>query len=109
MGALGRGPDFRPEEDSIVRVQAARLRKHLKKYYETDGARHPVQIRIPPTGYKPEFVYVQREHSGAVSASPDAEGNGGTARRGRFDPWVGGSGPHVGEMARSSPEAHLDA
>ena len=79
LEALGRGPNFRPEEDSIVRVQAARLRKHLTKYYETDGARHPIQIRIPPTGYKPEFVYVRREHSGAVSASPDAEGNGGTA------------------------------
>jgi hypothetical protein len=79
LEALRRGPDFRPEEDSIVRVQAARLRKHLKKYYETDGARHPVQIRIPSTGYKPEFVYVQREHSAAVYASPDAVGNGGTA------------------------------
>jgi hypothetical protein len=81
LKALGRGPDFRPEEDSIVRVQAARLRKQLKKYYETDGARHSVQIRIPATGYKPEFVYVQREQSGAVSASPDAERDGGTATR----------------------------
>lgn len=40
--ALGRGPGFRPDEASIVRVQAARLRKHLKRYYETDGARHPL-------------------------------------------------------------------
>lgn len=58
--ALGRGPDFRPEEDSIVRVQAARLRKHLKRYYDTDGAGHPVQIRISPSGYKPEFIHVGR-------------------------------------------------
>jgi hypothetical protein len=55
--ALGRGPDFRPDADSIVRVQAARLRKHLKKYYETDGAGHRVQIRISASGYKPEFVH----------------------------------------------------
>ena len=54
--ALGRGPDFRPEEDSIVRVQAARLRKHLKKYYETDGVDHTLQLRISATGYRPEFV-----------------------------------------------------
>ena len=55
--ALGRGPGFRPEADSIVRVQAARLRKHLKKYYETDGAGHQVQIRISASGYRPEFVH----------------------------------------------------
>jgi len=57
--ALGRGPSFRPEEDSIVRVQAARLRKQLKRYYETDGADHAVQIRISSTGYRPEFVYTR--------------------------------------------------
>jgi hypothetical protein len=55
--ALGRGPNFRPEEDSIVRVQAARLRKQLKRYYETDGVDHDLQIRISSTGYKPEFVF----------------------------------------------------
>jgi hypothetical protein len=79
LGTLGRGPDFRPEEDSIVRVQAARLRKHLKKYYETDGARHRVQIRIPAAGYKPEFIYVQPAENGHISVSPDAEGNGDPA------------------------------
>jgi hypothetical protein len=55
--ALGRGPSFRPEADSIVRVQAARLRKQLKRYYESDGADHVLRIRLSSTGYKPEFVY----------------------------------------------------
>jgi hypothetical protein len=58
LEALGRGADFRPGEDSIVRVQAARLRKHLKRYYDADGASHALQIRISATGYKPEFVHV---------------------------------------------------
>jgi hypothetical protein len=66
--ALGRGPDFRPEEDSIVRVQAARLRKQLKRYYETDGVEHALQVRISPTGYKPEFV-ATRTPAGPVAES----------------------------------------
>ena len=72
--ALGRGPDFRPEEDSIVRVQAARLRKHLKRYYETDGADHPLQIRISAAGYKPEFVDVGSPESSSVASESDVAG-----------------------------------
>ena len=75
LEALGRGPDFRPEVDSIVRVQAARLRKHLKKYYETDGAHHPVQIRISASGYRPEFVHVTPAQE--QSASPVETGTAG--------------------------------
>ena len=79
--ALGRGPNFRPEEDSIVRVQAARLRKHLKKYYETDGVDHPLQIRISATGYKPEFMHAggpggqdaDERDSNGKPASPPAD------------------------------------
>jgi len=77
--ALGRGPDFRPEEDSIVRVQAARLRKHLKRYYETDGARHPLQIRISTTGYKPEFVDAGTQKEWAAGAAEDRNSNRGPA------------------------------
>ena len=77
LEALGRGPDFRPEVDSIVRVQAARLRKHLKKYYETDGAHHPVQIRISASGYRPEFVHVTpaQEQSASPVETGTADGN----------------------------------
>jgi hypothetical protein len=67
--ALGRGPNFRPEEDSIVRVQAARLRKQLKRYYETDGADHALQIRISPTGYRPEFVYTRTAEDRAAGVA----------------------------------------
>lgn len=73
--ALGRGPDFRPEEDSIVRVQAARLRKHLKRYYETDGSEHALQIRISATGYKPEFVDTRTPEGRAAEAAEEQNGN----------------------------------
>ena len=56
--ALGRGPDFDPAGDSIVRVEAARLRKHLDNYYSTEGAGHSLQLRIAEVGYAPRFVPV---------------------------------------------------
>src|SRR5689334_9530632 len=48
VDALGRPPDFDQKRDSIVRVEAHRLRKRLREYYEADGADHEVQIEIPP-------------------------------------------------------------
>jgi len=54
--ALGRPPQFDQKRDSIVRVEAHRLRKRLKDYYETDGADHRIRIQVPPGQYAPKFV-----------------------------------------------------
>lgn len=54
--ALGCAPDFDPKRDSIVRVEAYRLRKRLSQYYEKDGRRHAVRIAIPPGQYVPQFL-----------------------------------------------------
>jgi hypothetical protein len=54
--ALGRGPEFDQKRDSIVRVEAHRLRKRLREYYEADGASHAVKIIIPPGQYAPKFI-----------------------------------------------------
>jgi Malectin domain len=59
--ALGRPPEFDQKRDSIVRVEAHRLRKRLKEYYETEGANHPVQIVIPQGHYAPKFIYPSTE------------------------------------------------
>jgi hypothetical protein len=53
--ALGRGEGFDPQSDSIVRVEAMRLRRALKSYYQGEGARDPVVIDIPVGGYRPSF------------------------------------------------------
>ena len=45
--ALGRPADFDQKRDSIVRVEAHRLRKRLREYYISDGAGHQVRIEIP--------------------------------------------------------------
>lgn len=54
--ALGRGDDFDPEKDSIVRVMATRLRKRLVEYYAGEGARHQLKIYLPEVGYAPLFA-----------------------------------------------------
>lgn len=56
VAALGRPPEFDQKKDSIVRVEAHRLRKRLREYYETEGASHEIHIVLPPGQYVPEFV-----------------------------------------------------
>jgi hypothetical protein len=57
VDALGRPPDFDHKKDSIVRVEAHRLRKRLKEYYATAGDGHRVRIIIPNGQYAPQFVF----------------------------------------------------
>ena len=65
--ALGRSEDFDQKRDSIVRVEAHRLRKRLRQYYSTEGATHQVQIDIPPGGYAPTFIF--RDHAGSAPST----------------------------------------
>lgn len=55
--ALGRGEDFDPSSDPIVRVEAGRLRRALRRYYEGPGARDSVIIDVPRGHYVPTFHY----------------------------------------------------
>src|SRR6202451_2764513 len=49
--ALHRQAQFDPQSDTIVRVTAHTLRKKLEQYYATEGADHPIQIRLPAGKY----------------------------------------------------------
>ena len=60
LEALGRSPEFDPKKDSIVRVEAHRLRKRLEEYYCTAGSTDPVHIIIPNGQYRPHFVVQNR-------------------------------------------------
>jgi serine/threonine-protein kinase len=51
----GRPQDFDPKTDSIVRVEANRLRAKLSAYYEAQGCDDPVRIRLPLESYVPVF------------------------------------------------------
>lgn len=69
--ALGRSHGFDPATDTIVRVEASRLRRRLRRYYKTDGADHEVHILLPDSGYVPQFV--DRSPTGPEEESaPDA-------------------------------------
>ena len=50
-----RRDDYDPKVDSIVRVEAQRLRRKLRQYYSQEGGAQPVRIEIPPRGYVPVF------------------------------------------------------
>ncbi len=68
--ALGRPASFDPRKDSIVRVEAFRLRKRLKQYYENEGSGHSFRIVIPPGQYVPQFL--EKGPAAAVDESPEA-------------------------------------
>jgi serine/threonine-protein kinase len=47
--------NYDPRVDSVVRVEARRLRRKLSAYYETDGRRDRVRITYPRGSYVPVF------------------------------------------------------
>lgn len=70
----GRGPDFDPQSDSCVRVQAGRLRLKLAEYYATEGANDPVVVKLPKGGYHLMFEtrsVAADSHSGTPAERPD--------------------------------------
>lgn len=51
----GRDETFDPRTDTIVRVEAGRLRHRLTAYYESEGRHDRVLIEVPKGRYKPRF------------------------------------------------------
>src|SRR5262249_1931014 len=51
----GRPPDFDPQVDSTIRVQAARLRGKLGEYYSGAGADDPIVVELPRGAYSLQF------------------------------------------------------
>jgi Tol biopolymer transport system component len=74
---FGRGTDFDPRLDNIVRSHAHRLRGTLQSYYGCEGRSDPVVIDFPKGSYSP--VYSHRTES----ASPPVD-----APRRRAFPWT---------------------
>ncbi|KAA2235101.1 hypothetical protein [Salinarimonas soli] len=69
--ALGRGPDFDPQTDPIVRVEAMRLRRALEAYYGEAGACDPLRIVIPRGSYVPLFEAVAPPEPAALDQGAD--------------------------------------
>jgi len=60
---FGRQEDFDPHVDSMVRVQAGRLRTKLGEYYSTEGADDPILVEIPKGTYA--LTFHARPHGGS--------------------------------------------
>jgi hypothetical protein len=59
IDVFGRGSQFNPRIDSVVRVQAGRLRYKLQEYYSTEGKADRILIELPKGHYKPVFSYIE--------------------------------------------------
>jgi TolB-like protein len=71
VAVFGRDETFDPQTDSIVRLEARRLRRDLDGYYVAAGNRDPVRISIPKGGYVPDFE--QRDVAMARGAPPSGD------------------------------------
>ena len=75
--ALGRGDDFDPQDDPIVRVEAMRLRRALHRYYQNGGSDDPVRIDLPLGSYVPVFrrgVFAGAQPNGAAAREQSSSG-----------------------------------
>ncbi|HLJ48069.1 MAG TPA: hypothetical protein VKU01_18765 [Bryobacteraceae bacterium] len=83
LAVFDRPSTFDTRMDTIVRVEARRLRQQLAVYYQGAGESDPVRIEIPKGGYVPVF----HSHNGKGSPAPSAAK---TARRAWL--WEGAAG-----------------
>ncbi|MGB8061514.1 MAG: malectin domain-containing carbohydrate-binding protein [Candidatus Sulfotelmatobacter sp.] len=89
LDVFDRADTFDQDSDSIVRVQANRLRKRLGEYYASEGASHSVRITIPVGQYIPAFesVLPASAHPEPYARAPDPV-PAVASRSGAIYPWV---------------------
>ena len=56
---FNRGEQYDPRQDSIVRVEAQRLRRKLREYYNSCGKNDPVMVEFHAGSYVPTFRYAR--------------------------------------------------
>jgi hypothetical protein len=52
---FGRGTDYDPKVNPVVRVEMHRVRQKLREYYKAEGADDPIFLEIPRGHYLPTF------------------------------------------------------
>lgn len=79
INVFGRGSDFDPATDPIVRMQAGRVRRSLEHYYLTAGAKDSVLISLPRGTYVPRFRLQETARLAAAAPvgirTPSVEGD----------------------------------
>ena len=121
-----RDDKYDPRLDSIVRVEAGRLRSRLDEYYNGEGANAPVRITLPRGGYVAQFEpRVAPPHTAAVGSPTSTASSwakwpltlGLIAAVAALVVWLGGStrtpaetgAPGVAVLAFSGDDAQLAA
>jgi len=75
IDAFGKPANYDPQEDSIVRTHAGRLRFKLREYYEMEGKDDPISVELPKGGFRlvfrprPEVSAAQTAHAPLEAAN----------------------------------------
>jgi hypothetical protein len=69
MEVFGRSENYDPRIDSLVRVQAARLRSKLEEYYASERDGSKILIDLPKGHYVPAFTYLHPDKGKALADS----------------------------------------
>lgn len=86
MEVFDRDDQYDPRVDSIVRVEAGRLRSRLDEYYNADGAADAVRISLPRGAYVAQFEPRTATPAAAAPATPDTPVASPTSSR--LMPWA---------------------
>lgn len=73
LEVFGCGSHFDSRTNSVVRVQAKRLRAKLQEYYETEGRSDRVFIDLPKGHYKVAFSYAPQKDEATFAKNAQAE------------------------------------
>jgi adenylate cyclase len=73
IDVFGRDATIDPQHDPVVRIEAAKLRRSLERYYLTAGREDPIRIDIPKGAYVPTFEERDGPLPDLIPASPAGE------------------------------------
>jgi hypothetical protein len=85
---FGRSSDFDPQLDSMVRVQAGRLRVKLAEYYNSDGEADPIMVELPRGTYVLSLHHRSAPPVRVHSAQPAKNGREPAAPARSYRNWI---------------------
>lgn len=72
LEAFGKPESYDPKHDSIVRLQAGRLRQKLAAYYQTEAPGDPVLVNLPKGAFKLSFERADEPLAPEIPSPPAA-------------------------------------
>lgn len=105
LAVFDRDEQYDPRVDSIVRVEAGRLRAKVEAYYHGEGRHDAVVISIPRGSYAPAFEH--RRSEAPPSVSPDDAGRLFVRRRSGWRLGLGAAAAIVALLAVAAWRAGL--